>query len=159
MSRAALLFGTTWTVNAYVVGAILGMILLANLVASRIRVRPFGWPFAGLLGSLVALALVPTAVLTTLPLPLRVLAGGGFLALPVFFSGLVFVTAWAAEDRRDLALGSNLIGSLVGGVASMLTMVVGFRNLTFLTLAVYLGAFLALRGRGRKILTEKYSFD
>lgn len=159
VSRAALLFGTTWTVNAYVVGAILGMILLANLVASRIPVRPFGWPFAGLLLSLLALALVPTAALTTLPLPLRVLAGGGFLALPVFFSGLVFVTAWAAEDRRDLALGSNLIGSLVGGVASMLTMVVGFRNLTFLTLAVYLAALLALRGRGRTILTEKYSFD
>lgn len=158
VSRAALLFGTTWTVNAYVVGAILGMILLANLVASRVAVRPLGWPFAGLLASLVALALVPTASLTALALPARILVGGGFLALPVFFSGLVFVTAWSAEERRDLALGSNLIGSLVGGVASMLTMVVGFRGLTFLTLAVYLAALLALRGRGRKILTEKYSF-
>jgi hypothetical protein len=47
VSRAALLFGTTWTVNAYVVGAILGMILLANLAASRMRVVPGGWPFAG----------------------------------------------------------------------------------------------------------------
>ena len=144
VSRAALLFGTTWTVNAYVVGAILGMILLANLVASRVHVTPFGWPFAGLLLSLLALALVPTAILTALPLPGRILIGGGFLALPVFFSGLVFVTAWSAEERRDLALGSNLIGSLVGGVASMLTMVFGFRGLTFLTLAVYLGALLAL---------------
>jgi SAM-dependent methyltransferase len=158
VSRAALLFGTTWTVNAYVVGAILGMILLANLVASRARVRPWGWPFAGLLASLLALALVPTAALTALPLPARILVGGGFLALPVFFSGLVFVTAWSAQERRDLALGSNLIGSLVGGVASMLTMAVGFRGLTFLTLAVYLGALLALRSRGRSILTEKYSF-
>jgi SAM-dependent methyltransferase len=157
VSRAALLFGTTWTVNAYVVGAILAMILLANLVASRIRVRPLGWPFAGLLASLLALALLPTATLSALPLPARIVVGGGFLALPVFFSGLVFVTAWSAEDRRDLALGSNLIGSLVGGVASMLTMVVGFRGLTFLTLAVYLGALLALRGRARAILTEKYS--
>jgi SAM-dependent methyltransferase len=151
VSRAALLFGTTWTVNAYVVGAILGMILLANLVASRVRVTPFGWPFAGLLLSLLALALVPTAVLTALPLPGRILVGGGFLTLPVFFSGLVFVTAWSAEERRDLALGSNLIGSLVGGVASMLTMVVGFRGLTFLTLAVYLGALLALRRGGTGI--------
>jgi SAM-dependent methyltransferase len=158
VSRAALLFGTTWTVNAYVVGAILGMILLANLVASRVTVRPLGWPFAGLLASLIALALVPTASLTALPLPARIIVGGGFLALPVFFSGLVFVTAWSAEERRDLALGSNLIGSLVGGVASMLTMVVGFRGLTFVTLAVYLAALLALRGRGRAILTEKYSF-
>jgi SAM-dependent methyltransferase len=158
VSRAALLFGTTWTVNAYVVGAILGMILVANLAASRMRVSPSGWPFAGLLASLLALALVPAAVFTALPLPARILVGGGFLALPVFFSGLVFVTAWSAEERRDLALGSNLIGSLVGGVASMLTMVVGFRGLTFLTLAVYLAALLTLRARGRTILTEKYSF-
>ena len=145
VSRAALLFGTTWTVNAYVVGAILGMILIANLVASRVRVTPFGWPFAGLLLSLLALALVPTAILTALPLPARILVGGGFLALPVFFSGLVFVTAWSAEERRDLALGSNLIGSLVGGVASLLTMLVGFRGLTFLTIAVYGAALLVLR--------------
>ena len=57
----------------------------------------------------------------------------------------MFVTAWSAEERRDLALGSNLIGSLVGGVASMLTMVVGFRGLTFVTIAVYGAALLALR--------------
>jgi SAM-dependent methyltransferase len=158
VSRAALLFGTTWTVNAYVVGAILGMILLANLAASRVRVTPFGWPFAGLLVSLLALALVPTAILTALPLPGRILIGGGFLALPVFFSGLVFVTTWAAEERRDLALGSNLIGSLVGGVASMLTMVVGFRGLTFLTLAVYLGALLALRRGGGIDLDRKVQY-
>ena len=71
--------------------------------------------------------------------------GGGFLALPVFFSGLIFVTAWAATGRKDLALGSNLLGSLLGGVASILSMAVGFRALTFLTLAVYLGALLQLR--------------
>src|SRR6185436_16803225 len=69
VSRAALLFGTTWTVNAYVVGAILGMILVANLAASRMRVVPGGWPFAGLVASLLALALVPAAALTALPLP------------------------------------------------------------------------------------------
>jgi hypothetical protein len=81
-----------------------------------------------------------------------VVVGGGFLALPVFFSGLIFVTAWAATKRKDLALGSNLLGSLLGGIASMLSMVVGFRALMFLTLAVYLGALLLLqRGRVRAV--------
>lgn len=158
VSRAALLFGSTWTVNAHVVGAILGMILLANLTASRARIEPLGWPAAGLVLSVLALALAPISTLAALPLPARILVGGGFLALPVYFSGLVFVSAWSAQERRDLALGSNLIGSLVGGVASMLTMVIGFRGLTFLTLAVYIGALLALRAGGGRILTEKYSF-
>lgn len=150
VSRAALLFGTTWTVNAYVVGAILGMALLANLVAARWPVPPTGWPFAGLLLSLLALALVPTALLAGLPLAARVVVGGAFLALPVFFAGLVFVTLWAGSGRRDLALGSNLLGALLGGVASMLSMVVGFRALAILTLLVYAGALLVARREGRR---------
>jgi hypothetical protein len=148
VNRAALLFGTTWVVNAYVVGAVLAMILLANLLAARLRFDPAGWPFAGLTVSLVLLGTVPITALAALPTGLRVLAGGAFIALPVFFSGLVFVSVWAASSRRDLALGSNLLGSLLGGLLSMLSMVIGFRALTFLTLAIYLGAFLLIRRRG-----------
>jgi hypothetical protein len=144
VSRAALYFGTTWTVNAYIVGAIFAMILLANLVASRTRVSVTGWPAWGLVASVLALALVPTAGLTALPLGPRIIVAGGFLALPVFFSGLIFVTAWAATERKDLAFGSNLLGSLVGGVASMLSMAIGFRALMLVTLAVYVAALLLL---------------
>lgn len=148
VSRAALLFGTTWTVNAYVVGAVLGMILLANLSVDRLRPDPFGWPFAGLLVSLLLLAVAPLRWLTGLDLPLRILLGGAFFTLPVYFSGIAFVSLWARAERRDLALGSNLLGSLVGGVLSMLTMAVGFRSVALLTLACYLAALLAARRRG-----------
>ncbi len=149
VSRAALLYGTTWTVNAYVVGAILAMSLLANAVAARVAYRPGDWPFAGLVAALCALALMPPGWLAALPGGLRVVLGGAFLTLPVFFSGLVFVRLWAAGLRRDLALGSNLLGALLGGVASMLSMAIGFRGLMFLTLAAYLAAFAALRRRAQ----------
>lgn len=145
VSRAALLYGTTWTVNGYVVGAILTMILLANLVASRLRINPFGWPFAGLAVSLIVLGWMPTSWMASLDIVPRIIAGGAFLALPVFFSGLIFVTTWAGRERRDLALGSNIIGSLIGGVATLLSMRVGFRALTFLTLLVYVAAVASLR--------------
>ena len=147
VSRAALLFGTTWTVNAYVVAAILAMTLLANYIASRIRVNALGWPFAGLAIAIIALAVVPISWLAELPMGARIAVGGAFLALPVLFSGLIFVTLWARSPRKDLAIGSNLLGALVGGIASMLTMLVGFRSLTLLTLAVYLLAlYVARRG-------------
>ena len=144
VSRAALYFGTTWTVNAYIVGAIFAMILLANLVASRFSVSVTGWPAVGLVVSVIALAVVPTGGLATLPLAARVIVAGGFLALPVFFSGLIFVTAWAATERKDLAFGSNLIGSLIGGVSSMLSMAIGFRALMLVTLVVYAAALWLL---------------
>jgi len=144
VSRAALYFGTTWIVNAYVVGAIFAMILLANLVASRTPVSVTGWPAWGLVASVLALALVPTTGMTALPLVPRIIVAGGFLALPVFFSGLIFVTAWAATEHKDLAFGSNLLGSLIGGVMSMLSMAIGFRALMLVTLVVYLAALLLL---------------
>ncbi len=147
VSRAALLFGTTWTVNAYVVAAILSMVLLANYIAGKVKVSPTGWPFAGLAAAIVALGVVPTAWLAGLPTVARVVLGGAFLALPVMFSGLVFVSLWEKSARKDLAIGSNLLGSLVGGIATMLTMVIGFRALTLLTLAVYLVALLLIRRR------------
>jgi SAM-dependent methyltransferase len=153
VSRAALYFGTTWSVNAYVVGSIFAMILLANLVASRYHVSVTGWPAWGLMGSILALALLPTAGMAALPLGFRIVIAGGFLALPVFFSGLIFVTAWAATERKDLAFGSNLLGSLVGGVASMLSMAIGFRALMLVVLAVYATA-LVLLGRERVRATQ-----
>lgn len=151
VSRAALLFGTTWTVNAYVVGAILAMTLLANYIAARFKVNPLGWPFAALAVAIVALAMVPIAWLAQLPMAARIAVAGAFLALPVLFSGLIFVSLWARSPRKDLAIGSNLLGALVGGIASMLTMVVGFRALTFLTLAVYLMALYAARRAAARI--------
>ena len=93
--------------------------------------------------------MVPTSALAGLALPARVVLGGGFLALPVFFAGLVFVTLWAGSERRDLALGSNLLGALLGGVASMLSMLVGFRALALGTLLVYGAALWAARREGR----------
>jgi SAM-dependent methyltransferase len=145
VSRAALLFGTTWTVNAWVVGTLLCMALLANLVAARWRVRPEGWPFGGLFVTLVALAVLPVERLVSLPDLPRLFVGAAFFTLPVFFSGLVFIGLWARAERRDLALGSNILGALLGGLLSLLSMSIGFRSLMFLALAIYLGALLATK--------------
>ncbi len=154
VSRAALLYGTTWTANAYVVGALLCMVLVANLVAARWKVRPEGWPFAGLFATLLAVALVPTGWLVDLPDVARLFVGAAFLTLPVFFSGLVFIGLWARSERRDLAFGSNILGSLLGGLASLLSMLVGFRSLMFLALAIYLGALFAVRKDGRPAVVD-----
>ena len=149
VSRAALLFGTTWLVTAYVVGAVLTLALLANLWAARRPPELLAW--GGLVVSLLGLLFVPTRWLATLPTLARVAAGAPMLALPVLFSGLIFSSRWSTRARRDVALSSNMLGALLGGLASMLSMLFGFQSLTLMTLAVYLGALLlALREAGRR---------
>ena len=42
---------------------------------------------------------------------------GLLTSLPMFFSGIVFIRSFAAAERKDAALGANLMGALVGGRA------------------------------------------
>ena len=103
---------------------------------------------------LLAVALVPTGWLIDLPDVALLFVGAAFLTLPVFFSGLVFIGLWARSERRDLAFGSNILGSLLGGLASLLSMLIGFRSLMFLALAIYLGALFAVRKDGRPAVVD-----
>jgi hypothetical protein len=50
-------------------------------------------------------------------------------ALPVLFSGIVFIRSFAEAIAKDTALGANLIGSLVGGLLQSVTFITGIKAL------------------------------
>lgn len=141
VSRAALLFGATWTVNAYVISLVLGLVLLANLLASLRLITDQRVIMAGLSLCLLALYVVPHAAFVGFGFAMRVCVGGTFLALPVLFAGLLFIAQWRDRPERDHAFGSNLLGSLVGGLASLLSMWLGFKALALVALLFYLLAY------------------
>jgi SAM-dependent methyltransferase len=142
VSRATLLFGMTWMVNAIVISAVLVMILLSNLVTWR-------WPrlsqraiIAGLALTVAALALVPLDWFNSLHYATKLLAASAFLTAPVFFAGLIFIRSFAVCDDKARALGSNLIGALVGGLLESVSFVTGIRALVILVGLFYLLAIL-----------------
>jgi spermidine synthase len=146
VSRATLLFGMTWVVNAIVISAILIMILLSNLTAVR-------WPelshrvvVVGLALTLSGVAWVPLDWFNGLAGATKLVAASVFLTAPVFFSGLVFIRSFAACADRARALGSNLIGALVGGLLESVSFVIGIRALVYVVGVFYLVA-LCLRPR------------
>ncbi len=147
VSRATLLFGMTWVVNAIVISAVLVMALLANLVAARAPRLPAWVANAGLAVSVAALAAVPLSVFNGLAWSVKLVAASAFLTAPVFFAGLIFVRSFAAADDKARALGSNLIGALVGGLLESLSFVTGLRALVVLVGAFYAAA-LWLRRAG-----------
>ena len=142
VSRATLLFGMTWVVNAIVISAVLVMILLSNLVALRLARFPQWLIVVGLALTVVALALVPLDWFNALSGVAKVIVASAFLTAPVFFAGLVFIRSFAACVDKSRALGSNLIGALAGGLLESVSFVTGIRALVILVGLLYLVALL-----------------
>jgi hypothetical protein len=134
VTELALLFGSTWVVNAVVIGAVLTMALLAN---AFIMYRPVSRrsAYIGLFVFLAVSALFPYAILEALPTPAKVAAAGIIAALPVFFTGLVFSRSFRDVSKPAPALGVNLLGAVIGGVSENTVMVAGTPILRVLAIA------------------------
>jgi hypothetical protein len=142
----ALLFGSTWAVNAVVFGAILVMILLSNLFVALARPRIL-WPYYSLLGAaLLVNTLVPMSGFLRLEGPLRLIASCAVVFVPVFFAGVIFAVGFRDSPRPDVALGSNVAGVILGGLAENLSLVLGFDHLLLVAVGFYV--LSALCGRG-----------
>jgi hypothetical protein len=142
VSRAALLFGMTWAVNAIVISAVLIMILLSNLLAWRWPRCPQWTTITGLAVTITALAVVPLDWFNPLTGAAKLVAASVFLTEPVFFAGLIFIQSFATCMDKARALGSNLIGALIGGLLESVSFVTGIRALVILVGLFYLMAIL-----------------
>ena len=144
VTALSLLFGSTWIVNASVFSGILIVILLANLlVAWRTPDRVVLW-FVPLIVSLTITWAVSPSALNQFDVISRGILGGLLLAIPVGFAAVVFATLLKRAKDPSGALGSNLIGAMVGGIAEYSSMALGLRAMALLALLLYLGAMLIL---------------
>jgi hypothetical protein len=141
----ALLFGTTWAVNAAVFAGVLLSVLAAIEVARRVRLPRPPPLYAGLLAALALAWVVPADALLDLPLPLRFLAGVAIAFTPIFLANLVFAQRFAAIGSATVAFGANLLGAMLGGVLEYLALITGYRSLLVLVAVLYGLAFLTGR--------------
>ncbi|TWT35513.1 Spermidine synthase [Posidoniimonas corsicana] len=146
ISKASLVFGSTWIVNAVIISGILTMILLANLMASALPGLSQKLVGGCLIASCAVLYFVDLSQMSVLPLVGRVLVVGLLTTLPMFFAGIVFIKSFAAVERKNEALGANLLGALVGGLLESITFVIGVKALLLVVAGLYLAA-LATRPR------------
>ena len=138
ISKTALLFGTTWTVNSIVVGTLLILIVAANATVSRIPTISRGIAYAGILITAAIGYFIPLQNLF-FPNPwLKALAALSVLCLPVYFAGIVFIRSFAEFDFSSEALGSNLLGAVVGGVLESISFWTGLRALLVISIILYI---------------------
>jgi spermidine synthase len=140
ITKASVVLGNTWQVNAVIISAILVLILLANLLSVSFPRLPGGLVYALLVGSCVALYFVDVSRFAFLPYLTKAVVVGGVLSLPMLFSGIIFIRSFAAVEGKDRALGANLLGALLGGALQSITFLAGIKVLLLIVAAFYIAA-------------------
>jgi hypothetical protein len=137
----ALLFGTTWFVNALVFTGILLAILVAVEVGRRMTTPNFRFLYASLFIALIIGYLVPQESLLHLPAVMRFLTAVVVAFTPIFLANLIFAHRFREVSSSTVAFGANLLGAMVGGTLEYASLIAGFRALLFVVAGLYLLAF------------------
>jgi len=117
----ALLFGTTWLVNALVMAGVLVAVLAAVEVSRHVVARRPALLYAALLAALVlAWAVPPESLLTLSPLP-RFAVAVVIAFAPIFVANMVFAQRFRTTGDSGTAFGANLLGAILGGVLEYLS--------------------------------------
>ena len=149
ISKIALLFGTTWVVNSIVVAALLLLIVAANATVSSVPLISRWIAYAGILIAAAVGYLVPMQSLL-FPNPwVKGLAALAVLCLPVYFAGIIFARGFAEVSFNSEALGSNLLGAVVGGVLESISFWTGLRALLLVSVLLYALSALTLKSRNQ----------
>lgn len=153
ISKMALLFGTTWVVNSIVISGLLLLIVGSNVIVDWKPDVSFAIGYAGIFASMLASYSIPIERFFFASLWLKALVATAVLCLPVFFAGIVFIKSFARARFQGSALGSNLLGALLGGLLESLSFWTGIRSLLVLAALLYLSSLLALLSGSRRSLS------
>jgi hypothetical protein len=145
----ALLFGTTWFVNALVFAGVLVAVYLAVETARWVRLPPPPVLYGALIAALAIAWVVPQASLLGLPVIPRFLAASALAFAPVFLANLVFAQRFSGVEGSGTAFAANLLGAMVGGTIEYVALITGYRFLLIVVAILYALAFVT--GLGRKV--------
>jgi len=136
--QMALLFGSTWLVNSAVFFTALVLILLANLYVIRMPTVRLNRHYAALLVVLATSVLVPFDMFLSGGIAWRYVVPCLLALGPMFFAGVIFARSFRDEANPERAFGSNIAGSVIGGLAEQFSTLLGFQHLLILAICFYL---------------------
>ena len=152
VSKSALLFGSTWMVNAYIISAILVLILLANICAYYLQIKNTLPVYTILLASVLMAYFIPLDIFNNFGYPAKSILVSLIINIPIFFAGLIFITSFSNAASRDTAFGSNLMGAALGGLLEPLSFVMGIKALLLVVLLLYALSYLFSAQNRRQLI-------
>lgn len=142
IAKVALLFGSTWVVNAAAISAVLMMAIFANLLIVRLKIHSIRVWSVLLLISLVASSIIPSSIFLSFGQTTGGIFASLLLALPIFFAGMVFSGSLQRVQNIETAMASNLLGAIVGGLIEYISLILGIGSLAWLAFLLYLLALV-----------------
>ena len=138
----ALLFGTTWFVNALVFAGVLVAVYAAVELSRRILIRRRIPLYLALLAALAVAWVIPDDKLLPFAAVPRFVLAVLLSFTPVFLANLVFAQRFRLASDSTVAFGANLIGAMFGGVLEYTSLIFGYQWLLVLVAVFYGLAFL-----------------
>jgi SAM-dependent methyltransferase len=142
----ALLFGTTWFVNALVFGGVLLSVLAAIEVTRRTRLPRPVVLYALLVATVVIGFLIAPHALLGMSFWPRLAAAVLIYFTPIFAANLVFAQRFRDVETSNLGFGANLLGAMVGGLLEYLALISGYQALALLVAVLYVLALVFTPG-------------
>ena len=138
----ALLFGTTWFVNALVFGGVLVIVLAAVETTRRVRTPPLKVVYTAIAASLALAWVVPEQWLLGLPFVPRLIVATLIAFVPIFLANIAFAKRFHESGDSRSAFAVNLLGTIVGGCLEYAALFTGYNNLLIVVGLLYLVAFM-----------------
>jgi hypothetical protein len=133
----ALLFGSTWFVNALVFFGILLAVYAAIETAKRFTLRRPAVVYAALIVWLAVAWVVQPSQLLALDAPLRLAAAIALSFGPIFLANVIFADRFRSVATSTVAFGTNLLGAMLGGILEYGSLVIGYRDLLIVVALLY----------------------
>lgn len=137
VTRASIVFGMTWQVNAVVISGVLLMCMAANVLAMRCKCLQGSLVYVGLLAVVIVLYFLDWGRYAGYPFISKVAIITILGSAPFLFSGLAFSSAFARCTSRSGALASNAAGAVIGGVLQSLSFLTGNQFLLIIVFIFY----------------------
>jgi Spermine/spermidine synthase domain len=137
----ALLFGTTWFVNALVFTGVLLAVYAAVETSRRVAIRRPALLYLCLLAALAVAWAVPQESLLTLSVVPRFVCAVLIAFTPIFLANMVFTQRFKDVGDSTVAFAANLLGAMVGGVLEYLSLITGYHALLIVVAVLYGLAF------------------
>jgi predicted RNA methylase len=143
----SLLFGSTWIVNSAVFGGVLLVAWMANAFVARRDPGSVTIWFAPLIASLLVSYWLRPSMLLRFTFPVGGVIGSLINAAPIGFAAIIFSQLLRRSANPTAALGSNLLGAVVGGGLEYVSLYTGLRSVLLIAMALYLAAYLVVKRR------------